>query len=129
VPVVRRSKGQMDATWQRLGDAAGAVGVGVNRVSVAAGKLPTPPHSHGASEELYFVLLGSGLAWQDGEVHEVGPGDCVVQRADELEHTFVAGDDGLDYLAFATRHPWTERRPDPWEVEAEVPALAPGGDP
>jgi Uncharacterized conserved protein, contains double-stranded beta-helix domain len=49
------AKGEMDATWQRLGDSAGARGVGVNRVRVEPGKLPTPPHSHGASEELYFV--------------------------------------------------------------------------
>ena len=61
--------------------------VGVNRVRVEPGKLPTPPHSHGASEELYFVLAGSGLAWQDGAVHEVRPLDCVVHRADEHEHT------------------------------------------
>ena len=70
----------MDARWQRLGDAAGTKGVGVNRVQVAPGKLPTPPHSHGASEELFFVLAGSGLAWQDGEVHEVRPLDCVIHR-------------------------------------------------
>ena len=59
----RRAKGEMDATWQRLGTTAGAVGVGVNRVRVAPGRLPTPPHSHGASEEVFFVLAGSGLAW------------------------------------------------------------------
>ncbi len=50
----------MDATWQRLGDPAGARTVGLNRVRVAPGKLPTPPHSHGASEEIYYVLAGSG---------------------------------------------------------------------
>ena len=74
----RRAKGEMDATWQRLGDAAGTKGVGLNRVRVAPGKLPTPPHSHGASEEVYFVLGGSGLAWQDDEVHEVRAGDAVI---------------------------------------------------
>ena len=66
---------QMDASWQWLGNAAGTEGVGVNRVRVEPGKLPTPPHSHGASEELYFVLAGLGLAWQDGAVHEVRPLD------------------------------------------------------
>ena len=79
----RRAKGEMDATWQRLGDAAGTKGVGLNRVRVAPGKLPTPPHSHGASEEIYYVLEGSGLAWQDDQVHEVRAGDCVVLRADD----------------------------------------------
>jgi uncharacterized cupin superfamily protein len=136
----------MDATWQRLGDAAGTVGVGVNRVRVAPGKLPTPPHSHGASEEIFYVLSGSGLAWQDDAVHQVRPGDCVIHRADEHEHTFVAGPDGLEYLVYGTRHPteigwlprsrairigwpWVEGRDDdPWEIEATVPPLA-YGDP
>src|SRR5438552_5998644 len=101
----RRAKGEMDAEWQILGDAAGTTGVGVNRVRVAPGRLPTPPHSHGASEELYYVLGGSGLVWQDEAVHEVRQGDCVIQRADSMEHTFVAGDEGLDYIVFGTRHP------------------------
>jgi uncharacterized cupin superfamily protein len=139
-----RAKGEMDASWQWLGNAAGTRGVGVNRVRVAPGKLPTPPHSHGASEELYFVLAGSGLAWQDGEVHDVRPLDCVIHRADEMEHTFVAGPDGLEYLVFGTRHPteigwlprsravrfgwpWVEGRDDdPWDVEATAEPLEVG---
>jgi uncharacterized cupin superfamily protein len=140
----RNAKGEMDAEWQRLGDAAGVRAVGLNRVRVAPGRLPTPPHSHGASEELYYVLAGSGLAWQDGDVHEVGPRDCVIHRADELEHTFVAGAGGLEYLVFGTRHPtelgwlprsrairlgwpWVEgRADDPWDVEAACEPLAYG---
>ncbi len=46
----RSAKGEMAASWQRLGDAAGTRGVGVSRCRVDPGKLPTPPHSHGASE-------------------------------------------------------------------------------
>ena len=140
----RRAKGEMDATWQRLGQAAGTKGVGVNRVRVAPGKLPTPPHSHGASEEVYYVLEGTGLAWQDDQVHEVRPGDCVIHRANELEHTFVAGPDGLEYLVYGTRHPteigwlprsgairfgwpWVEgKTDDPWDREAEAPPLTYG---
>jgi uncharacterized cupin superfamily protein len=140
----RRAKGEMDATWQRLGEAAGTKGVGVNLLRVAPGKLPTPPHSHGASEEVYYVLGGSGLAWQDGRVHEVRPGDCIIQRATEHEHTFIAGPEGLQYIVFGTRHPtdfgwlprseavrfgrqWVEGRvDDPWEREAEAPPLVYG---
>jgi uncharacterized cupin superfamily protein len=140
----RAAKGEMDASWQRLGDAAGATGVGLNRVRVEPGRLPTPPHSHGASEELYFVLDGDGLAWQDDAVHEVRPGDCVIHRANELEHTFIAGDGGLEYLVFGTRHPteigwlprsrairfgwpWAEgRADDPWDIEAQCPPLEVG---
>ena len=139
-----RAKGEMDATWQLLGRAAGAGSVGVNRVRVAPGKLPTPPHSHTASEEIFFVLAGSGLAWQDEQVHEVRIGDCVIHRANQHDHTFVAGADGLDYLAYGTNHPteagwlprssalriggiWVKGRiDDPWGIEAEVPPLAYG---
>jgi uncharacterized cupin superfamily protein len=142
----RRAKGEIDAAWQRLGTPAGTMGVGLNRVRVAPGKLPTPPHSHGASEEVFFVLAGSGLAWQDEQVHDVRPGDCVIHRADEHEHTFIGGPDGLDYLVFGTHHPtefgwlprsgavrlgwpWVEGRvDDPWDREAEGPPLA-YGDP
>jgi uncharacterized cupin superfamily protein len=138
---VRRETGPMAATWQRLGDAAGTQGIGVNRVRVEPGRLPTPPHSHGRSEEIFFILEGSGLSWQDGAVCEVRAGDTIVQLADHEEHTLRAGPDGLDYLVFGTRHPveygwlprsralrfgyvWTEGRDDnPWEIEAEVGEL------
>lgn len=141
-----RAKGEMDATWQRLGSEAGTKTVGLNRVRVAPGKLPTPPHSHGASEELFYILGGSGLAWQDEAVHEIRPGDCVIHRANELEHTLIAGPDGLDYLVYGTNYPtefgwlprsnairigwpWTEgRTDDPWDIEAQQPPLA-YGDP
>jgi uncharacterized cupin superfamily protein len=146
----RREKGPMAATWQFLGDAAGAKGIGVNRVRVEPGRLPTPPHSHGLSEEIYYVLGGSGLLWQDEAVCEVGPGDTVVQVADHFEHTFRGGPDGLEYLVFGTRHPveygwlprskavrlswpWVEgRADDPWNLEAEIGELefaAPGERP
>ena len=142
----RLATGEMDAEWQELGTAAGTLGVGVNRVRVAPGKLPTPPHSHRASEEVFFVLAGSGLAWQDEVVHEVRPRDCVIHRANEHAHTFVAGPDGLEYLVYGTRHPpevawlprsralrfgrrWVEGRDDdPWDVEAQVEPLS-YGDP
>ena len=142
----RRAKGEMDATWQRLGDAAGTKDVGVNRVRIAPGKLPTPPHSHGASEEVYYVLSGGGLAWQDDQVHEVRPRDCIIHRASVMEHTFVAGPEGLELLVYGTRHPteygwlprsgalrtswpWVEGRiDDPWEVEAAGEPLT-YGDP
>src|SRR5690348_5408954 len=131
----------MAATWQRLGDAAGAKTVGISRVRVEPGRLPTPPHSHGRSEEIYYVLGGSGLLWQDEAVCEVRAGDTVVQVADHFEHTFKAGAQGLEYLVFGTRHPveygwlprsravrlgypWVEGRVDnPWEIEAEVGEL------
>lgn len=132
----RAEKGEMAATWQRLGDAAGTVGVGVSRIQIEPGHLSTPPHSHSASEEHFFVLAGNGLSWQDEQVYEVRPGDCIVHVANHEEHTLRAGDDGLDVLVFGTRHPtemgwlprsgavrfgwpWVQgRTDDPWEIEA-----------
>jgi len=137
----RNAKGPMAASWQRLGDAAGAEGFGLNRVRVEPGRLPTPPHSHGLSEEIFFMLGGSGLLWQDEAVCEVRAGDIVVQTANHFEHTFKGGPEGLDYLVFGTRHPveygwlprskavrlswpWVEGRvDDPWDIEAEVGEL------
>jgi uncharacterized cupin superfamily protein len=131
----------MAASWQRLGDVVGCTRVGVNRVRIDPGRLSTPPHSHGASEEIVFVLGGSGLSWQDEQVYELRPGDCIVHVADREEHTLRGGPDGLDVLIFGTRHPteigwlprsgairfgwpWTEgRTDDPWDVEAAAERL------
>jgi uncharacterized cupin superfamily protein len=70
----------------------------------------------------------------------------VIHRANELEHTFIAGPEGLEFIVFGTRHPteigwlprsravrfgwpWVEGRDDdPWDVEAGVDPLA-YGDP
>jgi uncharacterized cupin superfamily protein len=141
VEKARLAKGEMDAEWRRLGQAAGSVDVGLNHIRIASGRLSTPPHSHGASEEIFHVLAGSGLSWQDGEAYEVRAGDTIVHLADHEEHTLRAGDDGLDVLVFGTRHPtelgwlprsrairlgwpWVQgRSDDPWEVEAEQPPL------
>jgi uncharacterized cupin superfamily protein len=142
VTAARRTKGEIDATWQRLGAAAGSVGVGVSRVRVEPGMLPTPPHSHGASEEHYFILAGSGLAWQDDAAYEVRAGHYVLHRANEQEHTFRAGPEGLEFLVYGTNHPseyawlprsrairlswpWVEGRDDnPWDVEATFEPLS-----
>lgn len=97
--------GDIRGRWQRLGDAAGSVGVGANRIRVPAGARTTPVHTHGASEETYFVLDGSGLLWQDGATCRIGPGDCLVHLPYANDHTLIAGDDGLDVIVFGTRHP------------------------
>ena len=136
----------MAASWQRLGDAVGCTGIGVNRVQIDPGRLSTPPHSHGASEEIVFVLGGSGFSWQDEQVYELRPGDCVVHLADHEEHTLRGGPDGLEVLICGTRHPteigwlprsgavrfgwpWVEgRTDDPWDIEAQAEPLE-FGDP
>jgi uncharacterized cupin superfamily protein len=137
----QNAKGEMDAVWQRLGDAAGCGTVGLTRLRIAPGKLSTPPHSHAASEEIVYVLSGSGWSWQDEQVFDVRPGDCIVHVADHEEHTLRAGGDGLEVLIWGTRHPvefgwlprskavrigwpWVEgRTDDPWDIEAQAEPL------
>jgi uncharacterized cupin superfamily protein len=137
----RSERGEMAATWRMLGRAAGTRAVGINRIEIDPGRLSTPPHSHSVSEEIFFVLGGSGLSWQDEAVYEVRAGDCIVHVADHEEHTLRAGPDGLDVLVFGTRHPaeygwlprshavrsgyvWVEgRTDDPWELEAQAEPL------
>lgn len=149
VEPVRQEAGDIRGAWQHLGDAAGSVGVGLNRIRVDAGCRSTALHMHGASEEIFYVLGGSGLLWQDEATHEVGPGDCIVHLRRANDHTLVAGDDGLDVLVYGTRHPtefgslprakvirlgpdavqWAEG-PSPWELDVaagpvELPPRAP----
>jgi uncharacterized cupin superfamily protein len=100
----RRDVGEMRATFRGLGEAAGATVVGVSRIDVDPGCRPGPVHQHASEEEIFFVLEGSGLAWIDGAVHEIGPRDTIVYLADGPEHTVIAGDDGLSVLAYGENH-------------------------
>jgi uncharacterized cupin superfamily protein len=93
----------MRFTGSDLGRAAGSEATGVRRYRLDPGDRPTPPHVHGAEEEIFFVLAGGGLSWQDAQTYEIGAGDCIVHRAAEEAHTVIAGTDGLDVLAFGTR--------------------------
>jgi uncharacterized cupin superfamily protein len=95
--------GPMSATWTDLGKAAGSVATGLKRIQIEPGRRSTPAHVHDAEEEIFFVLGGDGLSWQDGETCKVAAGDCIVQVAGGAAHTLLAGDQGLDVLAFGTR--------------------------
>ena len=99
----RREAGHIGGTWRDLGTATGTQGVGVALIEVDPGKWSTPAHVEGASEELFYVLEGSGLSWQSGEVYEVGEGDCLVHLPHREAHTLRAGPDGLRVLAFGHR--------------------------
>ena len=129
-PRVRREAGEI-ATWMTdLGVAAGTVAVGLRRWEPDPERRNTPPHAHGAEEEIFYVLAGSGLLWQDGDVCEVGAGDCIVHLADEEAHALKAGPDGLDVLSFGMRqyvetcyHPHSGRA---WAGATIVAADGPG---
>jgi uncharacterized cupin superfamily protein len=91
------------ARWTDLGSAVGTRSVGVTRLQIEPGCHPTPPHVHSAEEEIFWVLDGDGLSWQDGETFEVRAGDCLIHRAGHEAHTLRGGERGLDVLAFGQR--------------------------
>jgi uncharacterized cupin superfamily protein len=135
----RRDFGHISGEWTNLGVAAGTVGVGVHRIRLAPGEIPTPQHVHPVEEEIFFVLEGSGLSKQDDKTYEVRAGDCIVHVAAREAHTLRAGDDGLVALAFGHRMrtpgaylpnakrywlfpTWTDvgQEPPPYEAEPEL---------
>jgi mannose-6-phosphate isomerase-like protein (cupin superfamily) len=56
----------------------------------------TPPNTHQAAEECFFVLAGSGTAYADGQEMPIGPGDCFVLRPG-VEHVVVNDTDSKLY--------------------------------
>jgi uncharacterized cupin superfamily protein len=102
-PARELAVGHIKGMWRDLGRDAGSRTVGLRRIEVAEGHFSTPAHEHGADEEIFFVLAGEGLLWQDGETCAVGVGDCIVHRPKRGAHTLRGGAGGLDVLVFGQR--------------------------
>jgi uncharacterized cupin superfamily protein len=96
-----RKSGHVSGRWRRLGDAAGSIGVGLSRIQIDPGMWSTPAHVHGRAEEIFFVLGGSGLLWQEGANFDIAESDCFVFPGGVGPHTLKAGPEGLDVLAFS----------------------------
>ena len=105
VPRRERIAGDIHATWVNLGNAAGCDRIGMKRILIEPGRRSTPAHVHGAEEEIFYVLDGWGLLWQDGVTCEVHAGDAIVHLANRETHTLRAGPHGLDVLAFGQNIP------------------------
>ena len=97
--------GPMAGRWDDLGRSAGSVTTGLRRVRVAPGMRTTPVHVHDDEEEIYVVLGGAGLLWQEGATCEVRAGDVIAEVAGRAAHTFIAGAEGLEILMFGERYP------------------------
>jgi uncharacterized cupin superfamily protein len=104
---VRRERGHIAASWRSL-TGARSITVGVQRIEIEPARWATPLHLENSEEEIFYVLGGSGvsLQWEgeDTAAYAVGEGDCLVHLASEHGHTLLAGDQGLDVLAFGERH-------------------------
>lgn len=95
-------QGDLRGTRWRLGAAAGASLTGLSRYRLGPGERAMPVHVHGDEEELFYVLGGAGLSWQDGRTYSVSAGDCVLHLPGAEAHTIVAAGDGLDVLAYGS---------------------------
>jgi mannose-6-phosphate isomerase-like protein (cupin superfamily) len=82
--------GPLQGASQRLGAAAGAARAGLSRYRMSPGERAMPVHVHADEEEIFYVLGGSGLSWQDARTDAVTAGDCVVHRRSAEAHTIVA---------------------------------------
>jgi len=102
VEPVAIDSGDLRGTRWRLGAAAGLVRVGLSRYRLAAGERAMPVHVHGDEEELFYVLAGEGLSWQDGRTYAVRAGDCILHLPGAEAHTIAGAGEGLDVLAFGS---------------------------
>ena len=129
VPAHSVELGDIAFDRRRIGAAAGSAHIGASLYTVGPGARQMPVHVHGDEEEIFFVLGGDGLSWQDDTACRVARGDAVVQRPQAAAHTFLAGSDGLELLAFGsgsdTRITWLPRAGVMWAGPRWVPVDAP----
>ena len=134
-----RSHGDIRATRQLLGAAAGARRTGLSRWRIPAGARNAPVHVHADEEEIFYVLDGAGHVWHEGRAYPVSAGESIVFPVDSGAHTLFGGP--IDVLAFAsgseTSLTWLPRPnvmwaaprwlpldgPHPFEAEAAVGPL------
>lgn len=102
VPAREVSEGDIAFARQMLGSAAGCARIGASVYVVPPRARQMPVHVHADEEEIFYVLSGGGLSWQRDGACTVAAGDVVVQAPRGQPHTFLAGDDGLELLAFAS---------------------------
>jgi uncharacterized cupin superfamily protein len=130
VPAEAIDRAVLRGTRWRVGPVAGCVRVGLSRYRLGPGERAMPVHVHADEEELFVVLAGSGLSWQDGRTWAVAAGDVVLHRAGGAAHTIVGAETGgLDALAFgsgsATGLTWLPRAGAFWAGPHWVPPAGP----
>jgi uncharacterized cupin superfamily protein len=101
-PVREYDLGHLRGRWTMLGEGAGSRTVGLRRIELPPGGWSTPAHEHGRSEEIFYVLSGTGVSWQRGRTAAIRAGDCIVYHPRRGAHTLCA-QTALDVLAFGTR--------------------------
>lgn len=92
--------------------------VAVNYEVLAPGDRSAWPHAHSTEEEFIFVIEGTPQVWVDGEVYDLGPGDCVgcpagtghayvlINNSDREVKSIVVGEcDAKDDKIYYPMHP------------------------
>ncbi len=110
IPEREVSEGDIVFRRRRLGSAAGAQRIGASHFVVPPHGRQCPVHGHGDEEEIFYIVGGEGIGYElpghdpAGPVvaYAVGAGDVVVQRPDGAAHTFLAGEHGLELIAFGS---------------------------
>ncbi len=78
VPPIDLARGDLGGLRRRLGAAAGARRLGLSRYDLGPGQRPMPVHVHGDEEELFVVLEGSGVSFEQDAAHPIAVGDAVL---------------------------------------------------
>lgn len=97
---LRREAGDITVGYRRLAEAAGARMIGATWYDIPPSARMMPVHVHSDEEEIFYVLAGSGLAWQAGRTYAVRAGDCLVHPLQGDAHTMIAGPEGMTVIAF-----------------------------
>ena len=99
-------RGRVESARRNLGEAAGSRATGLKHVWAAPVKQATPLHCHSVEEELFVVLDGDGTLLLGDEEVPVRAGHIVARPPGTgVAHAFRAGKEGLEFLAYGTRHP------------------------
>lgn len=110
IPEQEVTRGDIAFRRRRLGAAAGCIRIGASHYVVGPGARQMPVHVHGDEEEIFFVVSGAGLGYEltgqdpagEATTYRVAAGDTIVHRPDRRPHTFLAGDNGLELIAFGS---------------------------
>ena len=90
------------AATREFGAQLGLYGLGAAMYAVPPGKAATPFHRHHTSDEMFFILSGTGT-YRFGDQHiTVKPGDCLGAPAGGDAHQIInTGTEELRYLALS----------------------------
>jgi uncharacterized cupin superfamily protein len=98
--------GSCESFRRNLGDAIGSRATGIKHIFTSPSKLAAPLHCHSLEEEIFVVLDGEGALLLGDEEHPVHAGHVIARPPGTgVAHTFRAGEKGLEFIAYGTRHP------------------------